>query len=121
MSPIRPTRSARIAGMGLYLPERVVTNHDLARYLDTSDEWIVQRSGIRERRYTAPGEGTASMGAAATRAALADAGWATSDVEFIVFASLASDHLFPGAGCYLQALLDMPTVGALDIRNQCSG
>lgn len=114
-------RASRIAGMGAYLPERVVTNHDLAKYLDTSDEWIVQRSGIRERRFTKPGEGTASMGAEASRRALADAGWQKADVDFIIFATLSPDHFFPGAGCYMQAMLEMPGVGVLDVRNQCTG
>jgi 3-oxoacyl-[acyl-carrier-protein] synthase-3 len=107
--------------MGAYLPERVVSNADLTRYLDTSDEWIVQRTGIHERRYTAPGEGTASMGAEAARRALADAGWTPEDVDFIVFATITPDHFFPGAGCYMQALLGLPHVGALDVRNQCTG
>jgi 3-oxoacyl-[acyl-carrier-protein] synthase-3 len=107
--------------MGAYLPERVVTNQDLTAFLDTSDEWIVQRTGIRERRFTAPGEGTASMGAEAARCALADARWSLGDVEFIVFATTTPDHFFPGAGCYMQALLGLPGVGALDVRNQCTG
>lgn len=115
-----PTPTCRIAGMGAYLPDRVVTNQDLTKYLDTSDEWIVQRSGVHERRYTRPGEGTASMGAEATRRCLADAGWALTDVEFILFATLSPDHFFPGSGCYMQAMLGLPNVGVLDIRNQCS-
>src|SRR6516225_2847823 len=114
-------RTSRIAGMGAYLPERVVTNQDLAKYLDTSDEWIVQRTGIHERRYTRPGEGTASMGAEAAKRAVADAGWSLPEVEFIVFATLSPDHFFPGAGCYMQAQLGLPGVGVLDVRNQCSG
>src|SRR5262249_50692769 len=105
MTSSRPTRTARIAGMGMYLPERVVTTHDLAASPDTSDEWIVQRPGIHGRRYTAPGEGTASRGADAARRALADAGWSPNDVEFVVFATITPDHFFPGAGCYMQALL----------------
>jgi 3-oxoacyl-[acyl-carrier-protein] synthase-3 len=107
--------------MGAYLPERVVANRDLTQFLDTSDEWIVQRSGIHERRFAAPGEGTASMGAEAARRAVADASWSLADVEFVIFATLSPDHFFPGPGCYMQALLGMPNVGALDIRNQCSG
>jgi 3-oxoacyl-[acyl-carrier-protein] synthase-3 len=106
--------------MGAYLPERVVTNHDVAKYLDTSDEWIVQRTGIRERRFTAPGEGSESMGAEATRRAVVDAGWKLQDIEFIIFATLSPKHFFPGGGCYMQAMLDLPGVPALDIRNQCS-
>jgi 3-oxoacyl-[acyl-carrier-protein] synthase III len=115
------SRSCRFAGMGAYLPKRVVSNHDLAKYLKTSDEWIVQRTGIHERRFTSDGEGTASMGAEAARLAIADANWSPADVEFIVFATITPDHFFPGAGCYLQAKLGLPGIGALDVRNQCSG
>ena len=113
--------SCRIAGMGYYLPERVVTNQDITKYLDTTDEWIVERTGIKERRFAAPGEGTAQMGAEATRKAVVDAGWKLSDIEFVIFATLSPDHLFPGSGCYMQGLLDIPGIGVLDIRNQCSG
>jgi 3-oxoacyl-[acyl-carrier-protein] synthase-3 len=107
--------------MGAYLPARVVTNADLARSFDTTDAWIVQRTGIHERRYTAPGEGTAAMGAAAARQALADAGWQPSQVEFLLCATTTPDHFFPAAGCYIQALLGLPGVGAVDVRAQCSG
>jgi 3-oxoacyl-[acyl-carrier-protein] synthase-3 len=107
--------------MGAYLPERVVTNAELTKLFDTSDEWIVQRTGIRERRFAAPGEGAAAMGAKACERTLADAGWSKEDVEFIVFVTITPDHFFPGPGCYMQALLDMPNIGALDIRNQCTG
>lgn len=111
----------RIAGMGAYLPDRVVSNDDLAKFLDTTDEWIVARTGIRERRFAAQGEGTAAMGAEAARNALVDAGWSVGDVEFIVFATLSPDHFFPGSGCYMQAMLGIPGIGVLDIRNQCTG
>jgi 3-oxoacyl-[acyl-carrier-protein] synthase-3 len=120
MPPALPHHS-RIAGLGSYLPERIVTNDDLATFLDTTDEWIVQRTGIRQRRFAAPGEGAAAMGAAAVRRAVADAGWTLADVEFIVFATVTPDHFFPGAGCYAQALLGLPGIGVMDVRNQCSG
>lgn len=116
-----PTHACRIAGLGAYLPERVVTNQDLTKFLDTTDEWIVQRTGIHERRFTRQGEGTAAMGAEAVRRCLTDAGWTTGDVDFVIFATLSPDHFFPGAGCYMQAMLDMPSVGVLDIRTQCTG
>jgi 3-oxoacyl-[acyl-carrier-protein] synthase-3 len=119
--PAMPARSCRIAGMGGYLPERVVTNHELSKYFDTSDDWIVQRTGIHERRYSSPGEGTASMGAEAARRAVADAGWKLADVEFIIFATVTPDHFFPGPGCYMQTMLGLRGIGALDVRNQCSG
>src|SRR5262245_53919898 len=112
--------SCRIAGIGAYLPERVVSNHDLTKFLDTTDEWIVQRTGIRERRFTRQGEGTAAMGAEAARRCLADAGWSPDEIDFVIFATLSPDHFFPGAGCYMQAMLDLPKIGVLDIRNQCS-
>jgi 3-oxoacyl-[acyl-carrier-protein] synthase III len=100
----------RIAGMGAYLPERVVTN-----------EWIVERCGIRERRFAAQGEGTAALGANAIRRAVEDAGWKLADLDFILFATLSPDHFFPGSGCYTQALLGMPSIPVMDVRNQCSG
>jgi 3-oxoacyl-[acyl-carrier-protein] synthase III len=114
-------RHSRMAGLGAYLPERIVTNDDLAGFLETNDEWIVQRTGIRQRHFAAPGEGSAAMGAEAARRAVADARWSLDDVEFIVFATVTPDHFFPGAGCYAQALLGLPGVGVMDVRNQCSG
>src|SRR5262245_6375962 len=113
--------SSRIAGMGAYLPERVVTNSELAQLFNVTEEWIVERSGILQRRWAAQGEGSAAMGAEAARKALQDAGWSISDVEFVIFATLSPEHLFPGSGCYMQAMLGMNNIGVLDIRNQCSG
>lgn len=114
-------RHSRIAGMGAYLPERVVTNDELAKFLGVTSEWIVERCGIRERRFAAQGEGTAALGAKAIRSAMGDAGWSLSDVDFIVFATLSPDHFFPGPGCYAQALLGLPNIPVMDVRNQCSG
>ena len=114
-------RTCRVAGMGAYLPSRVVTNAELARTFDTTDAWIVERSGIRERRFAAQGEGSAAMGAEASRRAVADAGWALADVQFVVFATVSPDHFFPGSGCYMQAILGVPGIGVLDVRNQCGG
>jgi len=115
--------SAKVVGLGKYVPERVVTNEELTRYMDTSDEWIRERTGIRERRWVEEGDGntTAVMGAKAARQALERAGMKPSDIDFIVFATLSPEYYFPGSGVLLQDLLDMPTVGALDVRNQCSG
>ena len=112
---------SRITGLGLHLPERVVTNADLERLMDTSDAWIVERTGIRERRFAAPGEGTTDLAAEAARRALADAGRSPSDVDFIVFATITRDHAFPGCGTALQHQLGMPAVGAMDVHNACSG
>jgi len=114
-------RRARIAGVGHYVPERVVTNHDLEQLMDTSDEWIRERTGIRERRFTAPGVGSSGLGVKAAEAALAAAGWQPADVQFIIFATLSPDLYFPGNGVLLQAALGMEGIGALDVRNQCTG
>ena len=114
-------RHCRIAGMGAYLPERVVTNDELGKFLGVTNEWIVERCGIRERRFAAQGEGTAALAAKAIRSAVEDAGWNLADVDFIIFATLSPDHFFPGSGCYAQALLGLPNIPVMDVRNQCSG
>ncbi len=112
---------ARIAGIGHYVPERVITNFDLEQLMDTSDEWIRERSGIETRRYVADGENNVDMGEKATLMALERAGKKIEDIDFIIFATLCSEYFFPGSGCLLQERLGLPGVGALDIRNQCSG
>jgi 3-oxoacyl-[acyl-carrier-protein] synthase-3 len=114
----------KIAGIGFYVPEQVVTNHDLMRHMDTSDEWIQERSGIVERRYAKRHEETtSSIGAKAARIAIERAGITPSDVDFIIFATLSPDYFFPGCGVLLQRELGIThtEIGALDIRNQCSG
>ncbi len=114
--------SSKVAGMGKYLPERIVTNKDLEKLIDTSDEWIQERTGIKERRFAKPGEETVSwMGAKASEQALQRAGLTKEDVDFIVFATLSPDYDFPGSGCPMQKHLEIPGIGALDVRNQCSG
>ncbi len=113
---------SQITGAGHYLPETVVTNHDLEKLMDTSDAWIRERTGIRERRYFKPGTDTvANMAARAARMALANAGLQPADVDFIVFATITPDYYFPGCGVLLQRELGIAGTGALDIRNQCSG
>lgn len=114
---------SRIAGLGKYLPENVVTNDDLSKIMETSDEWIQERTGIKERRHIKKGSGdtTASMGAAASRIAIERAGITTHDIDLILFATLSPDYYFPGSGVLVQELLDIPTCPAMDIRNQCSG
>jgi 3-oxoacyl-[acyl-carrier-protein] synthase-3 len=114
-------KHCRIAGMGAYLPERVVTNDELGRFLGVTNDWIVDRCGIRERRFAAQGEGTAALAVKAIRSAVEDAGWSLSDVDFIIFATLSPDHFFPGSGCYAQAMLGLPNIPVMDVRNQCSG
>jgi 3-oxoacyl-[acyl-carrier-protein] synthase-3 len=115
------TRFTRIAGIGHYVPPGVVTNHDLEPLMDTSDAWIQERSGIRERRHAEPGVTCTDLAAHAARAALADAGWTAGDVQFVIFATLSPDLYFPGNGVLLQHQLGLGEVGALDVRTQCTG
>lgn len=111
-----------IAGIGHYVPETVYTNQDLTQYMDTSDEWIQERTGIKERRFAKrTGETTATMGIEAAKTAIANAGIRKDDVDFIIFATLSPDYYFPGCGVLVQRALKIKEVGALDIRNQCSG
>ncbi len=110
-----------IAALGTHVPERVVTNEDLTRLMETSDAWIRERTGIEQRRWVPEGKGNVDLAEAAARDALARAGWEPKDVEAIVYASLSPDHFFPGDGCALNARLGIPGVPALDVRNQCSG
>lgn len=115
---------SKVAGIGYYVPEQVVTNNDLTKYMDTSDEWIQERTGIKERRYGKKfEETTTTMGARAAEKAIAAAGISKEDVDFIIFATLSPDYYFPGCGVLLQRELNITKteVGALDIRNQCSG
>ena len=110
------------AGIGHYVPEQVVTNNDLLQYMDTSDEWIQERTGIQERRYAKRlGETTTTMGVEAAKIAIERAGITKDDVDFIIFATISPDYYFPGCGVLLQRAMKMKEVGALDIRNQCSG
>jgi len=113
---------SKIAGIGFYVPENVFTNNDLARYMDTSDEWIQERSGIKERRFAhRTKETTTTMGVEAAKIAIERAGITARDVDFIIFATLSPDYYFPGCGVLLQRAMKMNNIGALDVRNQCSG
>ena len=114
---------SKIAGIGKYVPETVVDNNKLSTLMDTSDEWIRERTGIAERRYAKRyEETTATMGAKAATIAIERAGINKEDIDFIIFATLSSDYYFPGCGVLLQRELGITTteIGALDIRNQCS-
>jgi 3-oxoacyl-[acyl-carrier-protein] synthase-3 len=111
-----------ILGIGHYVPSRVVTNDDLAKLMSTTDEWIVQRTGIKERRYIErSGIGASDLAVPACKMALDHAGLTAKDIDAIVFATLSPDHNFPGSGCFLGDKLGLPGVPALDVRNQCSG
>ncbi|MCE7872266.1 ketoacyl-ACP synthase III [bacterium CPR1] len=113
--------SACVLGTGRYLPERVVTNEELATRFTTSDEWIQQRSGIKERRYASRGETPASMGAQASRQALEAAGLKAEELDFLICATQTPEYLFPGTGCVIQEQIGALGIGALDVRNQCTG
>ena len=114
--------TSHIRSLGSYAPTRLVTNKDLEALMDTSDEWIVQRSGIRERRWVSPGETLCDMATQASQAALQRAALSADQIDAIIFCSLMSDYVFPGTGCLLQRSLGCKaTIPALDIRNQCSG
>ena len=112
-----------IKGIGYYLPENIVKNKDLEKIMDTSDEWIQERTGIRERRWVLENsdESTSSMGTEAAKKAIDNAGISSDQIDFIIFATLSPDYFFPGSGVLIQRNLGLKEVGALDIRNQCSG
>ncbi|UFH46414.1 ketoacyl-ACP synthase III [Flavobacterium galactosidilyticum] len=113
---------SKITGLGFYVPENVVTNDDLSKIIDTNDEWIQERTGIKERRHIIKGEDTTtSMGVKAAEIAIERSGVAKEDIDFIVFATLSPDYYFPGPGVLVQRDLGLRTIGALDVRNQCSG
>lgn len=113
---------SKIAGIGYYVPKNVYTNNDLKKYMDTSDEWIQERTGVKERRFADRlGETTTTMGVEASKIAIERAGITPQDIDFIVFATLCPDYYFPGCGVLLQRAMKMKEIGALDVRNQCSG
>ena len=115
-------RRSAILGTGHYVPSKVVTNDDLAKLMPTSDEWIQQRSGIKERRFIEhDGIGASDLGVPAAKMAVERAGRELKDVDMIIFATLSPDVNFPGSGCLLGEKLGLPGVPALDVRNQCSG
>jgi len=111
-----------INGLGHYLPENCVTNDDLSQWMETSDEWIRERTGIEERRFAVKGEDTTtSMGVKAAKVAIERSTVSKDDIDFIIFATLSPDYYFPGPGVLVQRDLEIGTAGALDVRNQCSG
>ncbi len=115
-------QTSKIAGIGSYVPENKVTNNDLKQFMDTSDEWIQERTGIKERRYAhRTNETTTTMAVEAAKIAIERAGITAQDIDFIIFATLSPDYYFPGCGVLVQRALQMKEIGALDIRNQCSG
>lgn len=114
---------SKISGLGYFVPENIVTNDDLSKIIDTNDAWIQERTGIKERRHIVKGSGetTTTMGVKAAKIAIERSGIDKNDIDFIVFATISPDYYFPGPGVALQKELGLKTIGALDIRNQCSG
>ncbi|MEM1405727.1 MAG: beta-ketoacyl-ACP synthase III [Bacteroidota bacterium] len=113
---------SRIAGIGHHVPERVVTNDYLSTIIDTNNDWIIERTGIEERRFIDPAKDTvANMAAKASRMAIERAGVKVEEIEFIVFATITSDYYFPGSGVLLQRELGLEGIPAMDIKNACSG
>ena len=112
---------SRVLGIGAYVPPRVVTNHDLAKMFETTNEWIIERTGIEERRWVEPGEGGAEMAAKASSIALERAGVAARDIDCLIYATLSPDFNFPGTGVFVQRLLGLKEIPCYDIRQQCTG
>lgn len=115
------TKRSYIKGLGVYYPDRIVTNDDLAEVMDTSDEWIQARTGIVERRHVEDGTNSSDLAREASLKAADNAGIDINDVDMVIFATLSPDHQFPGTACYLQQKLDIPGIPCLDIRQQCTG
>ena len=115
--------NSKIIGLGKYLPENIVTNADLEKIMDTTDAWIQERTGIKERRHILKGDGnsTSVMGVKAAKVAIERAGLDSKDIDFILFATLSPDYYFPGSGVLVQEALDITNCPAMDIRMQCSG
>ncbi|GAB2490648.1 3-oxoacyl-ACP synthase III family protein [Algoriphagus taiwanensis] len=115
-------KKSRILGAGHYVPERIVTNEELSQMMNTSNEWIVERTGIQERRWFTPGVDTVTnMSAKASKMAMERAKVDPKEIDFLVFATITSDYFLPGNGVLLQRELGLNTIGALDVRNACSG
>ena len=115
--------NSKIIGLGHYVPDNIVTNDDLSKVMDTNDQWIQERTGIKERRWVQEGDGqsTFTMGLEAAKKAISNSGINKEDLDLIVFATLSPDYYFPGPGVQVQEALEINTVAALDIRAQCSG
>lgn len=112
---------SRISGVGSYVPEQVWTNFDLEEMLDTTDEWIQQRTGIQQRHWATPDQSNSDLALKASEKAIKSAGLSAGDIDMIIYATLSPDHDFPGTGCFLQNKLGIPEIAVLDIRQQCTG
>src|ERR1044071_3586794 len=112
---------SRLLGIGMSVPPRVVPNHDLARMMETTNEWIIERTGIEERRWVSEGETGATLATAAAKEAIERAGIAPRDIDMIIYATLSPDFNFPGTGVFVQRMLGVRDIPCLDIRQQCTG
>ena len=112
---------SEITGVGSFIPPRVVTNFDIEKLLDTTDEWIQQRTGIVQRHWVDDNTSNSDLGLIASVNAIKNAGLDKKDIDMIIYATLSPDHDFPGTGCFLQAKLELPEIAVLDIRQQCTG
>jgi len=110
-----------IVSTGMYVPEGIVTNHDLSKIMETTHDWIIQRSGIEERRWVAPEVSTTDLALKAAEEAIKNAGIDKKEIDCLLFATLSPDHDFPGAACFLQPKLGLTDIPAIDVRQQCSG
>jgi 3-oxoacyl-[acyl-carrier-protein] synthase III len=115
------TYRSRIAGIGMSVPSRVVTNHELATKMETSNDWIIERTGIEERRWVSAGETGAQLASTASREAIERAGIQPKDVDLIIYATLSPDFNFPGTAVFVQRELGLKEIACLDIRQQCTG
>jgi len=113
--------SSYIKGMGYYVPDRVIDNSYFTDFMDTSDKWIRERTGIEERRFAAPNQGPSDIAIPAVEMALQNSNLNTNDIDFIIFATSTPDYYIPGAGCLIQDKMNFNNIGSLDIRNACSG
>src|SRR3954465_4796127 len=112
---------SRLLGIGMSVPSRVVSNHELATLMETSNEWIIERTGIEERRWVSPGETGTTMATAASKEALERSGLAPRDIDIIILAMLSPDFNFPGTGVFVQRALGLKDIPCIDIRQQCTG
>lgn len=112
---------ANIIGTGSYLPERVLTNQELEKMVETNDEWIVSRTGMKERRLAKDGEFTSDMGAAAAKAALADAGLSADEIDFVLVATITPDYLCPSSACLIQKAIGAKRAASMDVQAACTG
>lgn len=112
---------AKIIGLGAYLPEKVLSNQDLEKMVDTTDEWITSRTGMKERRIAADQESTSNLGAQAARRAIEDSGILSSDIDLILVATITPDHVFPSTACLIQEQIGAVNAAAMDIKAACTG